>query len=220
MRRPAQFGGELAAAYPTTENWAAAIDTLRVTAKYTPSEELDIMRLMGRTNSYAETNDYLIYLDDADAHRLPGEAKQIIDAGMAAGKLKPGIESVADAQNTIRTHLEADKASLPHADAEAHGAAATANYIVGTADAHLGYGEPAKAVELYQLALSKPGANADLINTRLGIALCDSGDHAGALAAFAKVTGVRAPIAKLWSAYSASKMPAATPAPAAPPAKH
>lgn len=201
----ATFGGALASSYPTAINWQTAIETVRGAATLTPGEELDLMRLMARTNSFQETNEYLIALVDADAHRLPGEANSIIKAGLAAGKLRPGIDSVADAQAAINQHMAADQASLPHAYEQAKGPSATTAYILGAADAFLSYGEAAKAAELYALALTKPGVNADLANTRLGIALSDSGDQAGAQAAFAKVTGVRAPIAKLWIAYAQSK---------------
>ncbi len=40
-----------------------------------------------------------------------------------------------------------------------------------TADAYLGYGDNAKAIELYKLALTKGGVDNDEVNTRLGIAL-------------------------------------------------
>jgi hypothetical protein len=68
---------------------------------------------------------------------------------------------------------------------------------------------------MYQIALGKPGVDTARILTRLGIAQADTGRYAEAQATFAKVDGVRKPIAALWSAYAASKAKvAAAPAPA------
>jgi Flp pilus assembly protein TadD len=74
-----------------------------------------------------------------------------------------------------------------------------------TGDAYLGYGEWAKAAELYRAALTKSGVDASLTNLRLGIALARSGDKAGATAAFNAVTGTRADIAKYWLLYLATR---------------
>ncbi len=72
----------------------------------------------------------------------------------------------------------------------------------------------AKAVELYQLALSKGGVDADEINTRIGIAHARAGQSAEAKAAFAKVTnGPRGEIANFWSLYvDQPRVVASTPA--------
>ena len=71
-----------------------------------------------------------------------------------------------------------------------------------TAEAYLSQGNYAKAAELYRTALSKGGVNADEVNTRLGIALANGGDKAGAQAAFAAVKGQpRADIAALWTTW-------------------
>ena len=47
--------------------------------------------------------------------------------------------------------------------------------------------------------------DANLVNTRLGIALSMAGQRADAEAAFRKVTGVRAPLANLWIAWLAMR---------------
>ncbi|MFX8813159.1 hypothetical protein ABTM61_19730, partial [Acinetobacter baumannii] len=68
-----------------------------------------------------------------------------------------------------------------------------------TADAYLSYGDSAKAEELYKLALSKGGvdANKDRILTRLGIAQIDVAKYADAKATLAQVGGVRQQLAQL-----------------------
>ena len=68
-------------------------------------------------------------------------------------------------------------------------------------DGYYGYGNYAKAIELYKLALTKGGVDANMVNTRIGAALAKSGDKAGAKAAFAQVTGPRKELADFWTVY-------------------
>jgi hypothetical protein len=76
----------------------------------------------------------------------------------------------------------------------------------------------AKAEELYKLALAKPGVDANRALTRLGIAQFDQRKYVEAQASFAKVTGPRMPLARLWGGYAASKANPPAPAPAPAPA--
>ena len=68
-------------------------------------------------------------------------------------------------------------------------------------DRYLAMGDQAKALELYRLALTKPGVDAAVINLHIGMALAKAGDKSGATAAFNAVTGPRADIAKFWLTY-------------------
>jgi predicted Zn-dependent protease len=124
---------------------------------------------------------------------------------VAAGKLKPATPFVADALRISNGRLVNDRAALPELDKLAHAATAKTTTIVGAADAYLGFNQSAKAVELYKLALTRPDVDKALVNTRLGIALFDAGDLAGAKAAFTAVDGNRAPIAALWLTQVAAK---------------
>lgn len=199
------FSMGLVQAYPTTDNWAGAITVVREVGKFAPQETLDLMRLMGRTNSYAEERDYIEYIQAADARRLPGEVLKVIEAGIAAGKLRANDQTVAEARTIASGREAADRASLPSFERDARAPAANANTVSGAADALQSYGENAKAVELYTLALTKPGADAPRLLTRLGIAQFDLGDFAGAQATFARVTGPRQAIAQLWAIHAGMK---------------
>lgn len=206
LRGPAaDLAAQLAGAYPTPQHWALAIDRRRFAGQYPAREMLDLLRLMGRTNSYQNAADYLEYVADADPRRLPGEAKQVLDAGVAAGKLSPTNTDVREYYGVINGRIATDKASMPAAYAHGKAAATSAALVIGDADALLNYGDYAKASELYQAALAKPGVDANLALTRLGIAQFGSGDYAGAQASFAKVSGPRADIAKLWALYTQQK---------------
>ena len=57
----------------------------------------------------------------------------------------------------------------------------------------------------YRAALGKSGVDKDLANLRLGMALAQAGDKAGATAALNAAGGAQADLAKLWLAYLAQK---------------
>ena len=199
------FSMGLVQAYPTNENWAGAITILREIGKFPNQETLDLMRLMGRTNSYAEERDYIEYIQAADARRAPGEVLKIIQAGTTAGKLKASDIFVAESRTIATGRIAADQASLPTLERDARAAAATAVTVMAAGDAFLSYEQAAKAEALYTIALGKPGVDLPRVLTRLGIAQVDQGNYAAAQATFAKVEGPRKGIAQLWSIYAAQK---------------
>ncbi len=214
LEQATDFAMSLVKAYPTADNWAGAITVVREIGKFPAQETLDLMRLMGRTNSYAEERDYIEYIQAADPRRLPGETLKVIEAGIAAGKLRANDPFVSEARTIANGRIAADRASLVALERDARSPAATASTVSGAADAFLSYGDAAKAEALFNLALAKPGAEQDRVLTRLGIAQLDQGNLAGAQANFAKVNGQRKYIAQLWGIYAAQK---AAPAPAAAP---
>lgn len=199
------FSSNLVRGYPTKENWALAISVLRDAARYQAQESLDLMRLMNRTGSYSEGRDYVDHIQVADARRFPGEVLKVIEAGTASGKLPASDPFVAEARTIATGRVAADRASLPALERDARAPAATPATVSAAADTFLSYGDAAKAVDLYTLALAKPGGDVARLQTRLGIAQVDKGDYAGAQASFAKVTGPRQPLAQLWSTYASQK---------------
>lgn len=199
------FSTKLVKAYPVTKSWSAAIAVLRDLGQLPSQDTIDLMRLMARTNSWAEERDYGEFVQAADARRNPGEVKAVIEAGVAAGKLDASKTFYAEALKTANGRIGPDKASLPGFEKDARAANATVATVSGAGDALLSYGEAAKASELYKIALGKPGVDKPVVLTRLGIAQVDSGDYAGAQATFAQVQGPRKPMADLWSLYAAQK---------------
>ncbi len=206
------FSMGLVQAYPSNDNWSGAITILREIGHYPAQETLDLMRLMGRTNSYAEERDYIEYIQSADARRLPGEVMKVIDAGVAAHKLNPADVFINEAKTIAIPRIAADQKGLAALESDARSAGATAATATAAGDAFLSYENPAKAEALYAIALNKAGADIPRILTRLGIAQTDQGNYAAAQANFARITGPRKPIAQLWSIYAAQK---AAPAPVA-----
>jgi hypothetical protein len=194
-----------AQAYPTADNWGDALGLARTAGKYQAQETLDVMRLADRVGAMRDANDYSEYIQAADARRSPGEVLKIVNKGVTAGKLSASDVFVSDSRTQAQARLAADKASLPALERDARAPSATAATVIAAADTFLSYDEPAKAEALYQVALAKPGIDADRALTRLGIAQVDQGKYADAQATFAKVGGARKQIAQMWSIYAAQK---------------
>lgn len=215
MPAPAiKFSTHLVEGYPTQDNWALGLSVVRDMSTFQGQEQIDLMRLMERTNSFSEARDFIEYIQAADPRRLPGEALKIVNLGLAAGKLQMSDPFVTDAKSISSGRIAADKASLVALERDARAPAATAATAMAAGDAFLSYDDPAKAEVMYQIALTKPGVDTPRVLTRLGIAQTDLGKLADAQATFATVTGPRVPIAQLWAAYAKSKMPAPAVAPA------
>lgn len=197
-------------AYPTPKNWRDMIKIygLQPGSFITPtdSQALDLYRLMRATNALADQYDYENYADRARKTGLPYETKTVIAEGRAKGKI-PASSTTATALLKAATSAIASEGSLAPLEAKAK-TAADGRLAAQTGDAQLGSGNYAKAIELYWVALQKGGANANDVNTRLGIALALTGDRAGAKTAFGAVAGApSADIAALWTTYVDSGAP-------------
>lgn len=195
------LGREWVAAYPSAQSWGDALRIYRNVVKPDEPTLLDTLRLARATNSLSGDNEFHGYAYTAlDAYALH-EAKSVIDEGVAANKIdrsKPLIKEIdaAIASKMTNVSREGLAASAKEALTDANG-----RFALRIADAHYGLGEYAKAAELYRAALGKAGADANLVNLRLGMALARAGDKAGATAAFNAVTGPRAELAKFWLLY-------------------
>ncbi|AJP71174.1 hypothetical protein [Sphingomonas hengshuiensis] len=158
--------------YPTVPNWRWAIQVFR---QGTPAggsekvEKLDLYRLMRATNALADRGDYADYAFQAQQSGLPWEAVAAIDEGRKSGKIPAGD---ADTGRTYTASQAAVKAegSLDTLAKQA-AAAKTGAPASQTADAFLAAGNYARALELYDLSLTKGGVNADEVNLHRGIAL-------------------------------------------------
>lgn len=183
------------------ENWRIALRSVQdANHGMTRDESLDLLRLMASSKSLGNAFSYNEYAESAWKAGLPGEVKAVIDSGRSSGEIQQS--DLGELYRLANDAITKDKASLPASEKSAS-AAATGKPAASTANAFLGYGDYAKAVALYRIALQKGGVDANEVNTRLGIALARSGDKAGALEAFGKVNGagVRKQIADLWTVW-------------------
>ena len=205
LDKAAVFSIGLVQAYPFTDNWAGAISVMRLVGKYELQERLDLMRLMQRTHSFSEGTDYAEFIQAADPRRLPAEVLSVIEEGVKSGKLDGKDVFVSEARNDATDRVAADRPTLAGLEKTALAAGATGVNAAATADALLSYGMPDKAEALYALALQRGGVDAERVRTRIGIAQLDQGKFADAKASFDKVTGLRQPLAQLWSIYAGQK---------------
>jgi hypothetical protein len=214
------------ASAPQPQYWNGALEVYAQQFKLDNEGRLEMLRLLRAAGAMEGGDDYREYADDVYL-RFPNEAMTVLQEGAAKGKVSLTAKGdAADVMGIVKGKVAADKASLAGTD-KASRAAASGKAAFSTADAYVGYGEYAKAVDLYKVALAKGGAGVDpnMVNLHMGWALALSGDNAGAKAAFQAVNGVRKPIADFWLVHldhptvpnAPKEAPAA--APAAAPAK-
>lgn len=195
---------EWVSAYPTSKNWREAIAVYQRTSGLDDASMLDSMRLARVTGALTGENDYFRYTNTLVSKGFPGEAKAVLEQGFAAKSIDRSKATFSQLYSLASARSQGDQASLA-ASATAAKAAPDAKKAMVTAEAYYGYGDYAKAAELFRVALTKPGVDKDLASLRLGMALAQAGDKAGAAAAFNAAGGAQADVAKLWLTYLALK---------------
>ncbi|MEO0418166.1 MAG: hypothetical protein AAF249_04840 [Pseudomonadota bacterium] len=196
--------------YPTDSNWINAINVVRILNEYDDQATLDILRLSRTADVMKEKQDFIIYVETADARRLPQEVKDVIEQGYAAGAIERDDTYVSDQLRIASGRIDSDRADLPALETDARAATASLATVRAAGSAFLSYGEYDKAVEFYIKALSMPGVDADEALTRLGMAQVGLEDYAAAQETFAKISGARSPIGRVWSGYASFKAGPAT----------
>lgn len=189
-----KLGSALVTSYPSTRNWHDALGIYRNLTPADRDTEIDIYRLMRATKALSDSNEYADYTRDLSNAGLPGELKAVLDEGIAGHSINVGDQRFASLHSAAAGRMAADKASLPAEEKRAL-AAPTGAAAAGVASAYFGYGNYAKAIELYRAALRKGSVDANVVNTRLGMALAFSGQKAEAESAFKAVSGPRADLA-------------------------
>ena len=185
------------AADPQAHNWNTALRVYEEKSTVDNDTRLDVMRLLKAAGALEGAYDYREYAEEAYL-RFPNEAMQVLQEGASKNLLNLTAKGDAsDIMGIVKGKVAADKASLVAADKSAR-AAANGKAALSTADAFVGYGDYAKAIDLYKVALAKGGVDAGLTNLHLGWAQALSGDTAGAKATFAAITGPRKTLADFW----------------------
>ncbi len=206
-----EFSRNWVADYPTTDNWRDAINITRNLNDFDPPVMLDLLRLGKQVGALREKNDYVTYIESADTRRLPAEVKAVIDEANAKGVIPKGSDSWVEEQAKMANGLIAeDRTALPLLERDANAPAAQLRTVLAAGEAFLSHSEYAKAAAFYQKALGMPGADRNLLQTRLGIAQIGLGQSDAARETLGKVEGPRALVAQLWAAYAGQKASAAT----------
>jgi tetratricopeptide (TPR) repeat protein len=194
----AKWTREQVRAYPTPENWRSALVIYRDSANLDNQTLIDLFRLMHDTKALAGERDFFEYASLAITGALPGEAKTVIEEGFASGAVSKSSRAVAERLTDANAKIPSDKASVVNDEKRAP-SAADGRLAANTGSAYLAYGDYAKAIDLFRLAQKKGGIDADVVNTRLGIALARAGQKDAARAAFQAVNGAaRNEVAQFW----------------------
>ena len=199
MPAAVQISREWVTAYPTAANWSDAIRIYRNLNQVDDATTLDLLRLARAAGAMKDDADYDRYAYAAITKGYPGEAITVLNEGIKAGVVDPTKSPFKEMLSEGKKKAAGEEATLDSAAKSA--AAGTAKNALTTGDLLYGYGQYAKAADLYRAALKKSDVDANLANLHLGMALARAGDKAGATAALNAVTGPRADVAKYWLAY-------------------
>ena len=191
-------------AYPSPKNWRDSLKIYSFVSGQPSAELVDVYRLQRANKALQGDADYANYAIALLQKGYPGEAKAVLEEGIAAGKVQRSSASIGPLLAQATTKSAGDRASLV-ALAKAATASADSKKAMNVADAYYGYGDYAQAATLYRTALAKSGADAPTANLRLGMALAMAGDKAGAQVALTAVTGPKAEIAQYWLIYLAQR---------------
>lgn len=188
---------EWVAAYPSANSWHNAVAIYRNLNHPDTEGTIDLMRLLQATNALSTSGEYALFTEAAAEQLNYNEAQSVLDAGIAAHVVDPSTPQFRDMLTALKAKPKATAADLQSAVKMAPSAA----NLLRIGDRYYGMGEFTQAADIYRQVLSKPGADKDVANLHLGMALARAGDKAGATAALNSVTGGRADIAKFWLLY-------------------
>lgn len=190
---------------PTETSWLQALQVINELATVDPKVRLDVYRLMALTGSLRERADFARYVEYADPRAMSNEVGRVLQAAVAANAFAANDDYYVEIKQVVDANAAKDRADAPTLAREARAANGTARAAQNAGDVYLSLEAYAEAEEMFALGLQKPGADRDLMLTRLGIAQVHQGKLAEAKATFAQVSGERAAVARMWSAYIDSR---------------
>ncbi len=189
---------------PNKANWQRALQVVNSLHELDPQGQLDLLRLMFATETMSERAEFVRYIEAADPRIMANEVSRVLDAGVQAGVFTTGEDYYSEVKRVVDERAPEDRKDAPGLASEARSAAnGTAAQNAG--DVYLSLGSWAEAEEMYALALQKGGIDRDRTLTRLGIVQAQQGKNAEASATFGQVSGVRAPVARMWTVYVESR---------------
>ena len=192
-----QVAQDWVAAYPSAKSWHNTVAIYRNLSRPDTEGTLDLLRLLQANGALTTPGDYALFVEAAADQLNFNEAQAVMDAGIAAKVVDPSNANFRDMITILKKKPMATAADLETA---VKSSPTTIN-LLRIGDRYYGMGNYSKAAEIYRQVAAKPGADKELANLHLGMALARAGDKAGATAALNAVTGGRADIAKLWLLY-------------------
>lgn len=199
-----EWSALLVAHAPNQTNWQRSLQVVNSVNQLDAQSRLDLLRLMLVTNAMSDRREYEDYVEAADPRIMANEVDRVLAAGVQAGVWSSGDAYYTEIKQIVDQRAPADRRDAPGLATEARGAA-NGSAALNAGDVYLSLGSWAEAEEMFALALQKGGVDRDRALTRLGIAQAQQGKKAEAKATFAQVSGARAPVARMWSAFVESR---------------
>jgi tetratricopeptide (TPR) repeat protein len=195
----------LVAGNPTPKNWLQSLQVVGAVSDLDPQAQLDLLRLMLETGGISTRNEYVLYIETADPRIMAAEVNKVLAAGVAAGKITATEDYYKEVKRVVDARLPSQATEAAQYAKEARGPAGKGSTAQSAGDIYLSIGDLAQAEAMYQLALDKGVTDRNVALTRLGMVQARQGKGDAAKATLQQVTGPRANVAQMWSAYVDSK---------------
>lgn len=187
--------------HPKKDYWADRLARLANDAAFPDRLQLDLFRLRRATDTLDDTAGLVDMAQLALQAGLPGEARRIVEAGYAAGKLGTG----ADAERHKRLRdLAARQAAEDEKSLQGEVVGRSGEALVNTGQALVALGRVDKGIELMEQGLARGGLKRpDDARLHLGQAYLQAGQKAKAVEAFKAVRADgAADIGRLWAIHA------------------
>jgi hypothetical protein len=194
--------------YPKRDYWAELLDRTEKRADFGEAVSLDVGRLRLATGSLRDAAEYLKLAAQAREAGFPGEAKSVIESGLARGVF--GTDAQRQRKLLQQYAGEAGAQQRRLAEPQAEEAAEKAKdgiELVNLGFAHVTLGNPPKGIALMEQGIRKGGGLAgkpQFARLRLGIAYLLAGDKARAIDIFKSIGGKHggADLGRLWAIHT------------------
>jgi len=187
--------------YPKPDYWTDLITFTQKKPGFSDRLTLDVYRLMMQTNTMSRPGDYMEAAQLALQAALPGEAKTIIEKGIATKALQgPDSERAKRMLDKATKDAAEDQKTLAQNEKEA-AAQANGTALIKLGEAYASYGQYDKAIAVMQQGLAKGGLkNPDDAKLRAGVVMLQGGKRAEAEKVLKSITAKdgSADLGRLW----------------------
>jgi hypothetical protein len=141
--------------HPSAAYWRERIQRLQRESSFDPLLLIDSYRLLFAVGAMEDAPEYTSLAELTLQANLPGEAKQVLDAGFAAGVLGAGPDAATHEALRKRVHKLADDDARQLARAADPGAGARADLRVATGLAYSTEGQAERGIALVEQGLAQ-----------------------------------------------------------------
>jgi len=200
---------QLVAYYPKKAYWVDLLARIQRKPTFSDRLTLDAYRLSLATDSMSTANDYMEMAQLSLQAGFPGEAKQVLDKGYAAGALGKGDQAERHKRlgDLVIKKVDEDKKTQSGNLADA-GSARDGTALVNTGFGLIFSGDKARGLQLMERGMARGNMKRENdAKLHLGIAQLLAGQAAAAQATLKRVGGTdgTADLARLWLLFSKTR---------------